>query len=92
MHHQELSRNCWLILNAVGRWLAEKDELTRALHQTAVETIQMAGCAPMGAFLIEIEAQYPLLFEDHGRTYLENKADAFLSSEFIELSALFCAF
>ena len=46
----------------------------------------------MGAFLTEFEAQYPLMFEDCGRRYIENKADAFLSSEFKELSALFCVF
>ena len=92
MHSQELSRNCWLILKTVGRWLAEQDELTRALHHVAVETIQMAGDAPMGAFLTEFEAQYPVLLDDYGRRHIESKADAFLSSEFAELSALFCVF
>lgn len=92
MHFQELSRNCWLIVTAVGRWLAEQDELTCALHQVAVETIQTVGDAPMGAFLTEFEAQYPVLFEDYGRRHIESKADAFLSSEFVELSALFSVF
>jgi hypothetical protein len=92
MHSQELSQNCCQITKTVGRWLAEQDELTSALHQVAVETIQMAGDAPMGAFLTTFEANYPLLFEDCGRRYIESKADAFLSSEFTELSALFSVF
>jgi hypothetical protein len=89
MHPQELSRNCWLITTAVGRWLAQQDELTRALHQTAVETIQMCTDAPMEAFLIGFEGEYPVLFDSYGRRYIKDKAKGFLSVEFVELSAVF---
>ncbi len=88
MHPQELSRNCWLITTAVGRWLTQQDELTRALHQTAVETIQMCTDAPMEAFLIGFEGEYPVLFNSYGRRYIKNKAKGFLSVEFVELSEI----
>ena len=88
MHAQELSRDCWLITTAVGRWLTEQDELTRALHQTAVETIQMCTDAPMEAFLIGFEGEYPVLFNSYGRRYIKNKAKGFLSVEFVELSEI----
>lgn len=92
MHSHELSRNCWLITQEVGRWLAQQDELTRALHQTAVETIQTCTDSPMEAFLIEFEAEYPLLLNNWGRKYIEEKAEGFLNLEFIELSAIFAVF
>jgi hypothetical protein len=86
MHSQELNRNCWLITTTVGRWLTEQNKLTRAFHQTAVETIQMCTDAPIEAFLIEFEGKYPALFDGYGRRYIKDKAKGFLSVEFVELS------
>ena len=53
--------------------MTEQDELTRALHQTAVETIQMCTDAPMEAFLIEFEAAYPVLFNTMAEDILKTK-------------------
>src|SRR5579862_2245924 len=90
-HSHALSRNCRLIMSTVSRWLAHQDDLVRALHHTAVETIQMCTDAPIDAFLIGFEAEHPRLFKTYGRECIKDEAQAFLSLEFTELSVVFTA-
>jgi hypothetical protein len=47
-----------------SRRLSEQDELTCAIHKVAVETIQMAGDVPMGAFVVAFTDEYPTLWDD----------------------------
>jgi hypothetical protein len=89
MNSRELSRNCQLIIKLVAHWLSTQDELTRATHHAAVETVQIAEFGCIDTFVMEFEDQYPLLWNTYGRNYIEQKATAFFSSEFLELSVLF---
>ena len=89
MDAKDLSSICQMMTAIVEHWLSNEDELTYALHKAALETIDIAGFAPMGAFIINFGAENELFVEDFGRREIEDRADAFLRSEFYELSLLF---
>ena len=92
MDRQELNRYCWLITSTVERWLVNKDELTKALHATAVETIRIAPDVNLDAFLHIFKLHHSHLVERYGKKVIREEAKRFLSSDFSELSTLFAFF
>jgi hypothetical protein len=89
MNRQEVMRNCWLIVNTAGRWLAKQDDLTKTVHQVTVEAIQDATEAPLDLVLYCFEQDYPRMWKTYGKAKIERVAAAFLDSEFEPMSTLF---
>jgi hypothetical protein len=92
MTTQEIMRNCWLIMRTAGRWLADQDELTRAIHQVTVEAVQDSTEATLDLVLFCFELDYPRIWKTYGKGKIERTAAAFLGSEFEPMSILFNVF
>jgi hypothetical protein len=88
MEIEELSRVCELLEKTTESWLAQQDDLTRAIHRLAVDEIQAGNGAPVWLVIEYLYKYHPEALSDCPAA-VAARVHALLSSEFNELSQLF---
>jgi hypothetical protein len=85
-----LSLKCKAIAATVGLWLSRQGKLTRAIHASTVFQIQNSGPElELGVVLQTLNCNHPVLMGRYSARQVVSRTEAFLESEFSELSPVF---